>query len=279
MIFRVRIDIARLLVCAALFSLAWQCQQAGPESAPAAPGFKAPILKTPPPTPIAIEKAQLGEPSWDSKWDRIIEESLPADLLSSRVARDVKPFCPRFKHMSEADKRAFWAYFFQALAGAEAGLRPTADVRHTEPQVAVVDTVTRHMVRAEGLLQLTYMDADRYRCNFDWEKDKHLPEKDPAKTILQPGNNLTCGIAILENQLITRHERLISPKSYWETLRPGTAGFPNFIHQMANVPEVCGAHVRHVRRTTTEREVMTDATPSDSSPASETTIRPAAPAK
>ena len=77
------------------------------------------------------------------------------------------------------DKRAFWAYFFQALAGAEAGL--VADQRCAPPEVDVRDTVTRRMVRCEGLLQLTYMDADRYDCNFDWEKDKDLPDKDPAR--------------------------------------------------------------------------------------------------
>ena len=84
------------------------------------------------------------------------------------------------------------------------------------------------MVRAEGLLQLTYMDADRYGCNFDWEKDKDLPHNDPAKTILQPKNNLTCGVKILDDQLIARHERLLSPSSYWETLRPGTLGYKVF---------------------------------------------------
>jgi hypothetical protein len=40
-------------------------------------------------------------------------------------------------------------------------------------------------VRSEGLPQLTYMDADRYGCDFDWDKDAELAEEDPAKTILQ----------------------------------------------------------------------------------------------
>ncbi|HLY42257.1 MAG TPA: hypothetical protein VKR52_13680 [Terracidiphilus sp.] len=204
-------------------------------------------VKSPPPTPIALKKVQLGEPSWNPEWDRIIEEGLPSDLLSSHLAKDVRPFCPAFKRMDVDDKREFWAYFFQALAGAEAGLEPTADVRHTQPQVAVVDRVTHRMVRAEGLLQLTYMDANRYDCNFDWDSDRHLPEKDPAKTILQPENNLACGITILENQLVTRHEHLISRKSYWETLRPGTAGFPNFIRQMRNVPGACRVPKRHTQ--------------------------------
>jgi hypothetical protein len=188
-------------------------------------------------TPIAIQKDQLGKPTWDPAWDQIVDDALPPELLSTEMARDVRPFCPRFKKMDETERRAFWAYFFQALAGAEAGLQPTTDVRH--PEMDMRDTVTRRMVRAEGLLQLTYMDADRYDCNFDWEKDKDLPHKDPAKTILQPENNLTCGVKILDDQLLVRKERLLSPTSYWETLRPGTAGYKVFLKQMTNVPAAC----------------------------------------
>jgi hypothetical protein len=139
-----------------------------------------PEVKPAPATPIAEKKDELGKPSWDPEWDTIVEKALPVEMLSNQEAHAVKPFCPRFRSMSEVDRRAFWAYVFQALAGAEAGLEPTTDVRHTEPEAAVTDTVTKRRVRSEGLLQLTYMDADRYGCDFDWDKDKELPEKDPA---------------------------------------------------------------------------------------------------
>jgi len=199
-----------------------------------------PEIKAAPATPIAEKKADLSERTWDPEWDRIVEEALPPEMLSVRVARDVRPFCPRFNTMNEGDKRAYWAYFFQALAGAEAGLMPTADVRHTEVEVPEEDTVTRRMVRSEGLLQLTYMDAQRYGCDFDWDKDKELPEKDPARTILQPRNNLTCGVKILENQLIAQGKPLLSRSSYWATLRPGGLSYRVFARQMKNVPAVCG---------------------------------------
>jgi hypothetical protein len=198
-----------------------------------------PEVKAAPPTPIAEKKEELGKPTWDPAWDTIVEKALPPEFLTDRVARDVRPFCPRFKSMSVVDRRAFWAYFFQALSGTEAGLEPTADVRHTEPEVAVKDTVTKRMVRSEGLLQLTYMDADRYGCAFDWSKDKELPEKDPAKTILQPENNLTCGIKILDDQIIAKHKPLITKSSYWSPLHPGWQGYGVFAKQMANVPEAC----------------------------------------
>jgi hypothetical protein len=200
-----------------------------------------PEVKPAPPTPIAEEKDELGKPSWDPSWDVTVEQALPRELLSDSVARYVKPFCPRFKSMSEVDRRTFWAYVFQALAGAEAGLVPTTNVRHTEPEVAVKDTVTKRMVRSEGLLQLTYMDADRYDCDFDWDNDKQLAEKDPAKTILQPVNNLTCGVKIMKTQLIERRRPLVTSDSYWSTLRPGTLSYRVFYKQMANVPEVCRA--------------------------------------
>ncbi len=198
-----------------------------------------PALKPAPPTPIAEKKQELGEASWDPQWDAIVEQSLSPEMLSPRVARGVRSYCPRFNSLSEADKRAFWAYTFQALAGAEAGLKPTSDVRHTEPEVAVEDTVTKRTVRQEGLLQLTYMDAKRYGCDFDWQKDKPLPEKDPARTILTPRNNLLCGVKILENQMLTQRKPLLTQSSYWVTLRPLQPSYLIFAKQMKNVPAVC----------------------------------------
>lgn len=205
-----------------------------------APAVPSPELKPAPSTPIAEEKAILGDDeTWRPEWDATIEKALPADLLTPQMGKKVRQFCPRFKSMDEADKRAFWAYFFQALSGAEAGLKATSDVRHTEPQVAVVDGVSHRMVRSEGLLQLTYEDSSRYGCDFDWDADKHLPEHDPNKTILQPENNLLCGVNILENQLVQQKKPLLSTSSYWSTLRPGWPGNRVFLKQMVNVPEAC----------------------------------------
>jgi hypothetical protein len=212
--------------------------QTAPQRATPAPPPQ-PALKPAPPTPIAEKKEELGQDSWDPQWDEIVERALPAEMLSAKAARSVKSFCPRFASLSEADKRAFWAYTFQALAGAEAGLKPTTDVRHTEPEVAVPDTVTKRTVRQEGLLQLTYMDATRYGCDFNWQQDKTLPEKDPDKTILQPRNNLLCGVKIMENQVITQKRPLLTEASYWVTLRPAHPSYQVFLKQMKNVPATC----------------------------------------
>ena len=220
----------------------WQTQAARAAAQAAERQPKEPATKPAPPTPIAIEKAELGDGDpWNPEWDKIVERSLPPDLLSPRRERAIKSLCPGFKRMSKTDRRAFWAYFFQALAGAEAGLQPTADVRHSEPEVAVVDPVTHRIARQEGLLQLAYVDSERYGCDFDWDKDKELPEHDPQKSILQPKNNLECGIKILENQLVVQHKPVLSETSYWVTLRPGTASFSMFTKQLANLPAACGA--------------------------------------
>jgi hypothetical protein len=200
-----------------------------------------PETKPAPATPIAEQKDELGEQSWDPQWDQIVEQALSPEMLSASAAREVRSYCPRFAAMRDADKRAFWAYTIQALAAAEAGLKPTTNVRHTEPEVAVEDTVTKRMVRSEGLLQLTYMDATRYGCDFNWEHDKTLAEKDPAKTILQPRNNLLCGVKILENQIVTQRKSLLTPSSYWVTLRPATPSYLVFAKQMKNVPAACRA--------------------------------------
>ena len=76
-------------------------------------------------------------------------------------------------------------------------LNPTTRAHHTEPEVSVPDSVTGMSGRTEGLLQLTYADAERYGCDFDWQTDRKLKANDPNKTILQPKNNLECGVKIL----------------------------------------------------------------------------------
>jgi hypothetical protein len=230
-----------LMVGVTAFVFAVGC---GKHQDPPAAAAPVPETKPAPPTPIDAKRAEVGGPMWDPDWDTIVEKALPPEMLSSQVPRDVRRFCPRFYEMSEVDKRAFWAYFFQALAGAEGGLKPTTLVRHTEPEVAVKDGVTGRAVRSSGLLQLTYEDQTRYGCDFDWDADKKLPQAhDPGKTILQPKNNLECGVKILDKQIIDQHKPLLSQSGYWSTLRPGGASYRVFVKQMSNAPAACGVGV------------------------------------
>jgi hypothetical protein len=250
----------RTVVCLALaVPMLEGCQKsAGPTPAPAA--APAPAMKPAPPTPIDEKRAEIGGPMWDPAWDQIVEAALPPELLSGQVDRDVRPFCPRFETMAEQDKRAFWAYFFQALAGAEGGLKPTARARHSQTAMEVRDPVTGTQVRTEGLLQLAYEDAKRYGCDFNWETDRTLKGNDSERTILQPKNNLECGIKILDEELIQQHKPLLSRNEYWSTLQPGTASYRVFAKQMANVPASCGRSSGRVgkqaKQTPTQQELI-----------------------
>lgn len=240
------------VVCFGIAFTALTAQQTTPSLPPAK------HLKPVPHTPLDKKAAELGDTTWDPQWNRIVEQALPPSLLSRKVPRDVRRFCPRFFDMNDAGKRRFWAYFFQALSGAEAGLNPDATARHTEPKLAKVEKVPVTKVRTEGLLQLTYADQQRYGCPFNHAADRGLPPDDPARTILQPKNNLICGIAILTNQIVDLHRPIVWHDSYWATLRPGTVGYRNFLKQMSNPPAVCGLHRTHWWRRR-RREVAVDA--------------------
>ena len=216
---------------------------------------------TPTPAPAAADQAHAAHShrrkesrtrrrpnTWDPSWDALIEKSLPPELLSAQAAHAVRPYCPRFAQLSDTDKRAFWAYTFQAIAAAEAGLDPTSDVHHTAAPVNKVDPETHRLSRQDGLLQLKYEDAQRYNCPFDYAADRTLPEHDPNRTILQPQRNLACGLNIMQNQIITKASPSSRATSYWATLQPGTAGYRVFAKQMVNVPADCRLHQPHPHR-------------------------------
>ncbi len=208
-----------------------------------------------PATPIDAKKADLGGKVWDPEWDTIVEKAIPPDMLSPAIGHSVARFCPRYASMNETDKRVFWAYFFQALAGAEAGLNPRTRVRH--PEVPKIDKVTGDPIRCEGLLQLSYEDGKLYGCDFDWKADRKLPPNSKDRSILQPKNNLECGVKILTKQLVDQHKPLFTRSSYWSTLRPGWYDYHVFAKEMTNPPAACGSHVATpVNRAATTKTVQ-----------------------
>jgi len=58
------------------------------------------------------------------------------------------------------------------------------------------------------------VNQKRYGCDFNWQADRALKANDPAKTILQPKNNLECGVKILVNQTIVQHKPLLTRSGY-----------------------------------------------------------------
>ena len=217
--------------------------------------------KAVPPTPIDEKKVELGGSPWNPQWDDIVEKALPAEMLSSQVPPDVRRFCPRFYELNESDKRIFWAYFFQALAGAEAGLNPNISVSHTAPDVTPRDQARGTAKRTEGLLQLAYADQRRYGCAFDWQMDRALTPTNPTKTILQPKNNLECGVKILFRQIIVHHKPLLARSAYWSTLQPDSPSYLVFAKQMTNPPAACGLATKStIDKSATTNTVQEDAT-------------------
>ena len=243
--FRRSLPAACVAVTAASLALASCGKHQQPEQQHAtAAAPRPPAMKSAPPTPIDVKRAELGGPLWDPAWDKIVELAIPPQMLSAEIGHDVRRFCPRFSAMPEADKRAFWAYFFQALAGAEGGLKANVVAHHSQPEMQVKDSVAGTRGRTQGLLQLTYEDQKRYGCDFDYAADRHLPVRDPNRTILRPKNNLECGVKILEQELFDQHKPLLSRTQYWSTLQPGTISYRVFAKQMTNVPAACGLRTK-----------------------------------
>jgi hypothetical protein len=133
-------------------------------------------------------------------------------------------------------------------------------VRHTEPDVTKRDEVRGTAIRTEGLLQLAYADQRRYGCDFNWQADRALEANDPAKTILQPKNNLECGVKILVNQIIVQHKHMLTRSGYWSTLHPDGPSYRVFAKQMTNPPAPCGLSTKStIDKSATTKSVQDDA--------------------
>jgi len=90
--------------------------------------------------------------------------------------------------------------------------------------------------------------------------DRTLKANDPAKTILQPKNNLECGVKILANQIIVEHKPLLSKSGYWSTLQPGRRSYRVFAKQMTNPPAACGLHTKSpIEKSATTKTVQDEA--------------------
>jgi len=115
-------------------------------------------------------------------------------------------------------------------------------------------------MRSQGLLQVAYADMQRYGCEFNWEMDRLLKANDPSKTILQPKNNLECGVKILANQIIVQHKPLLTRSGYWSSLHPDGLSYRVFAKQMSNPPTACGLFPKSkIDKASTTKSVQDDA--------------------
>jgi hypothetical protein len=187
---------------------------------------KPPSTPTAPPTtnslfaffPLLWEKTVTAAKGWTQIIYSVIKKE-ESYLLGQNVADDVELFCPNYRKLNEEHRMNFWGQLFASLAFHESSWNPVS--RMVEKNFIYNDSVTKMPVVSEGLLQLSYQDEESYRldCGFDWSKDKHLSAKDPKKTILDPYNNLRCGIKIMSAQLKKHRSITLSSNVYWAVLK------------------------------------------------------------
>lgn len=132
-------------------------------------------------------------------------------------AKDFPEFCPRWNALSHKNKLIAISELVIAVTYYESGYSPTS--RMVEVGLGN-DPYTGAQVASEGLLQLSYGDK-RWApwCDFNWQKDKHLPLK--QRSILDPVKNLNCGVRIMANQIARNDAIVISKNAYWSVLKRG----------------------------------------------------------
>jgi len=158
---------------------------------------------------------------WEDKnpknieWTKITMAAVDRHFQNLDAALDAELFCPEYTFLDVPTKKHFWGEFISAMAFFESGWSSVSQL--TEVTLGN-DSVTGKTVTSEGLLQLSYGDIKWAKwCRFDWEKDQ---ENNPLITsILNPKNNLECGIGILANQIRKQHKIVLEKKAYWSILK------------------------------------------------------------
>lgn len=167
--------------------------------------------------PLHWEATRPGSKAWST----YVFSLLKGEASTILSATDFDYFCPKFKFLSADEQVNAAGMFISGMTRYESNHNPL--VRYHEATMGI-DPVTDLPVYSEGLLQLSYQDTLYYPfCTFNWEADKNLSPTDPAKTILDPMNNLKCGLGILANQVRRRGTLVVSTGAYWAVLKQGGA--------------------------------------------------------
>ena len=158
-----------------------------------------------PPLPTFAQVPPQGKHSWKPEWNLFLAEAIEdfgTDLLKNSFVPqdDINDLCPGFFNADKHEKIAFWALFFASFARYESGFNPAK--RFEEDS-------SLNYEYSEGLLQLSYSDANNYtQCKF----------KKSAGNILDPKMNLQCGVAILKTQIAKRQALFTDDFFYWSVL-------------------------------------------------------------
>ncbi len=186
-----------------------------------------PIVKTPsaPSAPTMSFKAYWDGKNADSaKWTVFAQDAVSRigqDLIKG--PSDVATFCPMYDRLGTQDRINFWVQLVAAMAKYESGFNPAS--RMVETSMGN-DPVTRAPTSSEGLMQISYSDEKNLKsvlpagvCDFDYPSDKKFVVTDLRRTILNPKNNLTCAIGILNRQVQRKGMIAVASGAYWAVLK------------------------------------------------------------
>lgn len=219
--------------------------QAEPPQAP--PPFPEPV-ESPEPTPEVLDASENQTPTiadifedaphepphlvvfnhkllWEKNnpkrkvWSRYILNLIYTELLENlNHATDAPLFCGKYRTLNRVQKTIFWGELIAAISFFESSHNPI--IRFREKGLGI-DRVTGKPVYSEGLLQLSYGDTLGHKyCKFDWDADKSLPPDSLERSILNPINNLDCGVRILNRQIQRRKKIATSIGAYWMVIKP-----------------------------------------------------------
>ncbi|WP_127717922.1 transglycosylase SLT domain-containing protein [Halobacteriovorax sp. HLS] len=143
---------------------------------------------------------------WPESWTQIVYEALESqnsELLHISPSTSDLAFlsCQNYHEFSRAQKKKFWTIFLASISHFESSFNPRT--RYWE------STMNKY---SEGLFQLSVDDSANYDyCDLS------------SDTILNPLENISCGVNILEKQLRGGYSRepgrLFPPRSfYWSVL-------------------------------------------------------------
>ena len=144
-------------------------------------------------------------------------------------AEDTPDFCRNYKALDRDQKITVWTQIFAGISYWETGWDPL----NRTLEGPDLDEITGEKPVSEGLLQLSYADMNNYQdletgasyCTFTWDKDRILPVSDIHRSILNPYNNLYCGIRIMADSIVSNHskdgKKRVVYNGYWSTLGAG----------------------------------------------------------
>ncbi|OUR98739.1 hypothetical protein A9Q84_04820 [Halobacteriovorax marinus] len=143
---------------------------------------------------------------WHAEWTQLVFDAL--DIQNSSLLEDDlnlydlrKVNCSNYNVLPRLDKKKFWALFMASISYFESSFNPAE--RYWESSMGKY---------SEGLLQLSIDDSDYYDfCELN------------RTTILNPENNLSCGMSVMAKQISGSKRRPsgeLFPKSmfYWSVL-------------------------------------------------------------